>query len=167
MAAEEHTGLLADPHTWVLFSALLFAVVAFKKGKQPFLNMLDSRTARIKSELEEAERLKAEAQDLLADCQKKHRDAVQTVQKIIDNAHEAATLIQKEAAQKLEENLARRETLLLERIHRAEATAVRELHEQAADLAASAAEKLLAEAMGKQGAKLVEEAIEELPKQLN
>lgn len=167
MEAEEHVSLLADPHTWVLFSAILFAVVAWKKGKAPFLNMLDGRTARIKAELEEAERLKHEAQELLADYQKKHRDAVQTAQKIVDNAKEAASLIQKEAEQKLEESVVRRETLLLERIARAEAAAVLELRNKAADIASAAAEKLLAEAMGKRGAKLVDEAIAELPERLN
>lgn len=168
MAAEgHHAGLLSDPHVWVLFSAVLFGVLAFKKGKQPLLNMLDSRTARIKAELEEAERLKAEAQALLADCQKKNRDAVQTAQKIVDNAREAAELIQKEAEKKLSENLARREALLLERIARAESDAVNELRNQAADLASVAAERLLAEAMGKRGSKLIDEAIEELPQRVN
>ena len=52
----EHTGLLADPHTWVLFSAILFAVVMWRKARQPLLKMLDSRTVRIRTELEEAER---------------------------------------------------------------------------------------------------------------
>ena len=168
MAAEtEPTGLLADPHTWVLFSAILFAVVMWKKARQPLLKMLDTRTARIKSELEEAERLKNEAQQLLTDYQKKHRDAVQTAQKIIDNAQESVALMQKEAEETLAENLKRREALLLERITRAEAAAVQELRHQAADIAANAAEHLLAEAMGKRGVKLVDAAIEELPQRLN
>jgi F-type H+-transporting ATPase subunit b len=167
MEAEEHASLLADPHTWVLFSAILFAAVAYLKGKQPLLKILDGRTARIKADLEEAERLKKEAQALLADYQKKHNDAMETAQKIIDNAQEAADLIQKEAEQKLSENLARREGLLLERITRAEAAAIRSLRDQAADIAAAAAEKLLAEAVAKGASKLVDEAIEDLPKSLN
>jgi len=164
---EEHVGLLADPHIWVLFSALIFAAIAWKKGRQPLLNMLDSRTARIKAELEEAERLKREAQELLADYQKKHRDALQTAQQIIANAQEEAALVQKRAEQKLEENVSRRETLLLERIKRAEASAVTELRNQAADIATAAAEKLLKEGLGKHGSVLVEDAISELPERLN
>jgi F-type H+-transporting ATPase subunit b len=167
MEAAQHEGLLADPHTWVLFSAIVFAVIAFKKGRQPLLAVLDKRTARIKAELEEAERLREEAQALLADYQKKHRDAVQTAQTIIDNAKESAAIIQKDSEKKLDESLKRREAQLLERISRAEASAVRELRLKAADIAATAAEKLLADAMAKRGAKLVDEAIEELPKRLN
>lgn len=162
-----HEGFLSDPHIWVLAAAIIFAVIAWKKGRMPLLKMLDSRTARIKAELDEAERLRNEAQALLDDYQKKHRDAVQTAQKIIDNAKESAVLLQKESEQKLTESIRRREILLLERISRAEAAAVQELRHQAADIAANAAEKLLAEAMGKRGAKLVDEAIEDLPQRLN
>lgn len=162
-----HASLLADPHTWVLFSAILFAIVAFIKGKAPVLGMLDARTTRIKIELEEAARLKKEAHDLLTEYRQKHADAVNTAQKIIDNAHEAAALIQKEAEAKMQEYVAVREKLLTERIARAENMAVQSLREQAAEIAAAAAEKLLADGAAKNGAKLVDEAIVELPKRIS
>lgn len=164
---QEHAGFLTDPHIWVLLSAAVFVLIAWKKGRAPLLKTLDSRTARIKAELEEAEKLKSEAQALLSDYQKKHNDAVQTAQKIISNAKESAAQIQKDAERKLADGIKRRETLLLERIARAEASAVQEIRHQAADIAAAAAEKLLAEAMGKQGGKLVDETIAELPQRLN
>jgi len=163
----EPTGFWADPHAWVLLSTIVFAVIAYIKGKKPLLDMLDGRTKRIKHDLEEAARLKNEAQALLADYQKKHKDAVTTAQKIIDNAQESAALLQKSAEEKLVESLKRREIQLLERISRAEAAAVQELRHQAADIAATAAHQLLTEAMEKRGAKLVDAAIEELPARLN
>ncbi len=164
---EENTGFFADPHSWVLLSTIIFAVILYTKGKEPLLKILDTRTARIKTELEEAERLKNEAQQLLADYQKKHKDAVATAQKIIDNAQESVVLMQKEAEEKLAESLKRREAQLLERIARAETAAVQQLRHQAADIAANAAEKLLVEAMSKRDSKLVDAAIEELPARLN
>ena len=97
----EPTGFWADPHAWVLLSTIVFAVIAYIKGKKPLLDMLDGRTKRIKHDLEEAARLKNEAQALLADYQKKHKDAVTTAQKIIDNAQESAALLQKSAEEKL------------------------------------------------------------------
>ena len=167
MSAEEHAGLLADPHTWVLFSAILFGVIVWKKGKQPLLKILDGRTARIKTELEEAARLRCEAQELLTDYQQKHRNAVQTAQEIINSAKETANLIQQETEQKLTKNLKRREELLLERITNAETAAVHELRHQAADIATSTAEKLLTETMDERSSKLVDKAIEELPQRLD
>lgn len=166
-AVAEHGGFLQDTHSWVLFSALLFVAVIWKVGRRPLLNALDARTAKIRADLEEAERLKNEAQKLLADYQQKHKDAVTTAQKIIENAQESVALMQRDAEAKLKENLERREELLLERIARAEKAAVQELRHQAADIAAKAAESLLADAMGKTGAKLVDDAISELPSSVN
>lgn len=159
----EHHGLLSDTSFWVLLSTLIFAVLAYVKGRAPVLAMLDARTARIKNELDEAERLRIEAQDLLAETQRQHREALQTAQRIIENAKETADRIEKDAHRKMDEAQKRREDQLLDRINRAENTAVAELRRQAADLAAKAAEQLLRDAMAKNGASLVNEAINEIP----
>jgi F-type H+-transporting ATPase subunit b len=163
--AEEHFLSLSDPHTWVFFATVGFVLVVWKKGRGPLMAYLDARTAKIKTALDEAERLKTEAQDLLADMQRKHRDAIQTSQKIIEAARENAIRIQRETEEKLSDSMKRREAQLLERIKRAEAAATQELREQAADIAAKSAEILLQEALSKRSSKLVDEAIAELPAQ--
>lgn len=163
----EHEGLLQDTHFWVLVASIGFLIVLLKYARKPLLTMLDARTAKIKETLDEAERLKSEAQELLADSQRKHRDAIQTSQKIMDTAKETAQRIQKDAEQKLADSMKRKEAQLLDRIARAEAAAVQELRHQAADLAAKSAEILLQDAMAKRGPKLVDEAISELPAKLN
>ncbi len=153
-----------NPEIWILFSALLVWGVIWAKGRKPLLDALDSRTARIKSDLEEAERLKAEAEQLLADYKKKQSDAVETAKKIIANAEETVSEMQKKATQDIAESLKRHETMLMERISRAEAAAVQELRHQAADIAAAAAKHLLVGAMDKHGDKLVDSAIKDLPR---
>ena len=162
-----HEGFLslADLHTWVLFATIGFVAVVWKVGRVPMAAFLDARTAKIKAALDEAERLKTEAQDLLADVQKKHRDAIQTSQKIIDSARENAVRFQKEAEQRLTDSVKRREAQLIERIKRAEAAALQELRDQAADIAAKSAEILLQEAMSKRSSRLVDEAIADISKQ--
>ena len=163
----EQQGLLQDTHFWVLLASIGFVIALLKYARKPLLSMLDARTAKIKAQLDEAERLKNEAQEMLAESQRKHRDAIQTSQKIIDSAKETAARIQKEAEQKLTDGLKRKEEQLLERIKRAETAAIEELRHQAADLAAKSAEILLHEAMPKRGPKLVDEAIGEIPNRLN
>lgn len=153
---------LHDTHFWVLLATIIFVIVAFAKGKEPILAMLDLRSAKIKADLQEAARLRAEAEKLLADMQKQHRDAIQTSQKIIDTAKETAARMTAEADTKGKDSLERRENQLMERIARAEAAAVQELREQAADLAAKAAEILVQESMSKRGPKLVDEAIADI-----
>jgi F-type H+-transporting ATPase subunit b len=151
---------------WVLIATVFYAIILYVKGRKPLLSLLDSRTARIKAALDEAEKLKEEAQALLAESEKKHRDALQTAQKIIDHARETADRIRQEAGDSLELNLKRRETQLIERIDRAESAAVAQIRNEAVDLASAAAAKLLEDAMVKRGAKLVDEAIEDIPARL-
>jgi F-type H+-transporting ATPase subunit b len=159
----EHAGLLHDTNFWVLSSTLLFAVLVYVKGRGPLLNILDSRTARIKAELDEAGRLREEAQELLAETQRQHREALQTAQRIIENAKETAGRIESDSNAKMDEAQKRREDQLLERISRAESTAVAELRRQAADIAAKAAEQLLRDNLAKSGAGLIDRAIDDIP----
>lgn len=167
MAAEHTAGLLGDTHFWVLMATVVFAIVAFKKGRAPLTAMLDKRTERIRAELDEAERLRIEAQDLLSDCQKKHRDAVHASEKIVENARQTAERIRKDAELKLEENLKRKETQLLARISRAESAAIEDLRHQAADIAARGAEALLEETLAKRGQKLVEDSVQEIRQRMH
>ncbi len=152
---------------WILFSALIVWGAIWAKGRKPLLAALDGRTARIKADLEEAERLKNEAEQLLADYKKKHEDALETAKKIIENAEETVAALHKKSEQDITESLKRHETMLMERIARAEKAAVEELRHQAADIASAAAEKLLTGAMAKHGSKLVDEAIKSLPAKMN
>lgn len=159
--------LLHDTHTWVLFATIIFVGLALVKGKAPLLNLLDARSKKIKADLDEAERLKNAAQELLADSQKKHRDALQTSQVIIDNAKATAERLAVDTEAKLTESLKRREAQLLERIARAETAAIEELKHQAADIAAKAAESLLHETLNTRGSKLVDSAIADIPAKMN
>lgn len=163
----ENPGLLGDTKFWIMLSTVAFGAVAYVKGRKPILDLLDARTARIKAELTEAERLREEAQDLLCATQRQHREALQTAQRIIESAKETAERVEKDSIRKLEEQQKRREAQLMERISRAEATAVAELRQQAARLASAAAEDLLRDASSKNGATLINEAIAEIPNRLN
>jgi F-type H+-transporting ATPase subunit b len=163
----EHAGLLQDTHFWVLVASIIFAGIAFRLGRGPALKMLDDRTERIRTKLEEAERLKEEAQELLADYQKKHRDAIQSAQKILDAAKETAARLQREAQGQIEETMERRESQLLDRIARAEAAAVTNIRHQAADIAAATAAKIIEDMLAQKGSKLVDEAIRDLPARLH
>jgi F-type H+-transporting ATPase subunit b len=161
------TEQLHDTHFWVLVSTVVFLVIGVRKGKAPILAALDARTTRIKADLNEAARLRSEAHDLLAESQRKHRDALQTAQKILDAAKDSADRLHRDTEKKLAETLVRRESQLLDRIARAESAAVQELRTEAADLAARAAERLLNDNLAKTGGKLVDDAIRDLPGRLS
>ncbi|MYH39134.1 MAG: hypothetical protein F4160_20310, partial [Rhodospirillaceae bacterium] len=62
---------------WVLIAFVIFVAFMVWKARGAVTGALDARAESIRSEIEEAQRLREEAQGLLADYQRKQRDALQ------------------------------------------------------------------------------------------
>ena len=106
---------------------------------------LDDRAEGIKTELEEARKLREEAQALLAQYQRKQRDAEEEAQEIVSQARHEAERLAAETKQKLDEQVARRTALAEQKIAMAEAQAAKEVRDAATEVAVAAAAKVLAE----------------------
>ena len=154
---------------WVAVSFVaFFAVLLYYRVPGLIAKALDDRAAAIRKELDEARRLREEAQNLLADYQKKHRNAGQEAEAIIEQARHEAQAYAQETRTALAETLERRTRQAEEKIARAEAQAVDEVRAAAVDMAMAAAEKILREkAAGAGGAALVDESIRNLKGRLN
>jgi F-type H+-transporting ATPase subunit b len=152
---------------WVAVSFVAFLLVlVYYKVPALIAKALDDRAMAIRKELDEARRLREEAQNLLADYQKKHRNAGQEAEAIIEQARHEAQAYAQETRAALTETLERRTKQAEEKIARAEAQAVDEVRAAAVDMAMAAAEKILREkATG--GAALVDESIRNLKGRLN
>jgi F-type H+-transporting ATPase subunit b len=154
---------------WVAISFVAFlAILAYYKVPALLAKALDDRAAAIRTELDEARRLRDEAQALLADYQKKHRNAGQEAGAIVEQARREAEAFAAETRRSLAETLKRRSQHAEERIARAETEAVEEVRAAAVDMAIAAAEKILREqAAGAAGAALIDESIRGLKGRLN
>lgn len=161
-------NLLENPDIWYTVSFVIFICVAYHFGRRSVLQKLDSRIESIKQEIESAESLRVEAQELLAQYQRKQRDAMQESEKIIENAKEHATEIRRKAEEDLEHTLNKKEEQLQERIRRMEENAMQEIQSYAADLAVSATTQIISQKMDKKsGTALIDQTIDNLPKELN
>ncbi len=159
--------LLADAEFWVLLSVIIFAILVWKPMSRAMLGGLDARAERIRADLDEARRLREEAERLLADYQRQEREAAAQAESIVKNAREEAERIAAQAARDLEQSLTRRHHLAEERIAQAEAKAVEEIRAVAVDVAISAArEVIVAELDAQRSAALIDNAIAALPQQL-
>ena len=161
-------AILENPHTWVYLAFFIFIVLAGPKLWKALAQMLDRRSLKIKSDLDEAQKLKDEAQALLAEYQRKQRDAMREAEDIIANARSLAQRQIKEASEKLEQNLARREKASLEKIAQAEAAALAEVRREAVDVATAAAAQIIRSQIdGARGGALIDQAIAEVEKKLH
>lgn len=153
---------------WVALAFIIFVAIAFKPGRKAILSMLDDRAERIRTELDEAQRLREEAQALLAGYQRRQRDALKEAEAIVAHAREEAERLRTKATTELEDSLRRREAQAMDKIAQAEAAAVQEVRNLTVDIAISASGQILAQRIDdKQSARLVDEAIRNLPTHLH
>lgn len=157
-----------DPTLWVAVGFFIFVAAVFKVAKKTITGALDSRAEDIRNSLDQAAGLREEAQQLLAEYQRKQRDAVKETEQMLAHARAEAERMAKEGAEKLEEALKRREQLAVEKIAQAETDAIREVRAISVDVAVAATRSLIASNMdaGKSGA-MVDEAISDLSKKLH
>jgi len=161
--------LLRDPEIWIAVSFIAFLLLAAKPIFRAITKGLDERAARIRADLTEAERLRREAEALLADYQAKQRSAADEAAGILARAREEAETLKKEAAQSLAALLQRRERMALDKIAQAEAEAKTEVKARAVDLAVAAAARILEQqaTAGPLANRLVDQAIGELERKLH
>jgi len=159
--------LLADAEFWVLIAVVIFAVAVWKPASRAVTGMLDQRATRIQGELDEARKLREEAEQLLAEYKRKQGEAAAEAQAIIAHAQDEAERIAGQAARDLEHALERRQHLAEERIAQAEAKAVDEIRAAAVDVAIAAAREVIASEMDEsRGGALLDSAIAALPQRL-
>ena len=161
--------IFSDPTFWVAVAFFGFiALVFYYKAPALVAKALDERAMRIKTELEEARKLRDDAQAILADYLKRQRNADQEAKEIIDLAEREARAFATEARATLKETLERRTRQAEEKIKRAEEQAVSEVRRLAAGIAITASRQLIIDHMPQaQAEKLVNNQIARLGRDLS
>lgn len=135
----------SNPELWVGVGLLLFFGILVWAGVPKLVaGMLDSKAATIQSDLDEAARLRSQAEALLAEIREQRDQAERQAAEMLKAAQEDAKRLASEAKIKLEEQIARRAALAERKIASAEAQAAADVKAAAAELAVLAAEKILA-----------------------
>ena len=161
---EHHESFFGNPRAWIGLAFFIFYAIFGRKLWAAITGMLDRRAASIRSELAEAARLRVEAEAMLEDAQAQREQAAKDVQSLLDNAHAEAANVAEAARKEAADTATRRGWMAMDRIGAAEKAAVTEIRQAAAEIAAKAAEQLLAQGFGAdQDAALVDRAIQGLP----
>jgi len=135
---------MMDATSWATLFALIgllvfFAIAIYVKAPAALAKSLDERGAKISAELEEAKKLRDEAQAILAEYQKKRKEAEAEAGQIVAAAKHEADLLLADAKEKTEDYVARRTAAAEQKIAQAERDAVNEVRARAVDMAVEAA----------------------------
>ena len=162
-------SFFGDANLVVTLSTVLFiALLVYLKVPGKIGALLDARADKIREELEEARRLREEAQTLLASYERKQKEVEGQAQQIVASAKAEAERAAVEAKKSLEASITRRLKAADDQIASAEASAVREVRDRAVAVAIAAATKVIAEKMTPaEAGKLVDESIRQVGEKLH
>ena len=160
--------LFLDPEIWVALTMVAVVIIFAPRLVKTINAGLDDRAAKIRAQIEEARKLREDASALLAQYQKKQREAMAEAEGIISQAKSDAARLRVDLEKDLTNSIERRKQQALERIAQSEAQALKDVRNTAVDVALAAAEKLIRENLAtEQQQALADQAIAELPKRLN
>src|ERR1700710_662299 len=161
--------MIYEAEFWVAVAfVVLMGVFAYFGIHRTVLKALDHRSERIKAELDDARRLKDEAEKLLAEYKARHAKAEAEAQDIIAAAKAEAERIAAEAKTKLEDFVARRTKTAESKIALAEAQALADVRAAAANAAIAAASTILSQSVkGEVADELLTRGIAEVKAKLN
>ncbi|WP_375283313.1 F0F1 ATP synthase subunit B family protein [Marinicauda pacifica] len=143
-------SLLADTTFWSFLGLIAFFALLFFMGVHKTVgNALDSRAETIRKELDEARRLREEAQERLASYERRQQEAADEAEEIIRQARQEAEYLRNNAKKEIAQRIERRRALAERRIEQAEASAIKEIRQRAADLAVDAAGQLMQSKLSK------------------
>jgi F-type H+-transporting ATPase subunit b len=156
--------LFTEAHFWVGAAFIVFLGVLVLAGVHKLAwKALGEAGAKVQSQLDEANRLREEAEGLLARIQADREASEKLAAEILANAEEQAKRLQAEAQERLAEQIERRGQLAERRIATAEAQAAAEVKAAAGELAAQMAEQVLASRIaGAKSDPLIDAAIGQL-----
>ncbi len=161
--------MFAEPEFWVAIAfVILMGVFVYVGVHRTVLTALDHRADRIKTELDDARRLKEEAAKLLAEYKARHASAEREAQDIIASAKAEAERIASEAKIKMEDFVARRTKTAESKIALAEAQALADVRAAAAEAAVTAAASILSQSVkGEVADDLLSRSIAEVREKMN
>jgi F-type H+-transporting ATPase subunit b len=137
---------LSNPELWVGVGVALFLLILWWAGAYKMVGAsLDTKAEKIKADLDEAARIRAEAEALLADINRQRVDAEAQAKGMLEAAEAQAKQFAADAKAQLEETIVRRTALAERKIESAQAEAAAQVKAAAIDLAAKATETVLAQ----------------------
>lgn len=150
---------------WVAVAFVFFVILVWKKAGAVLATMLDERSEKIRSDLEEAKNLRDAAITELHNYQRLHREAADEAKVIIKNAEITAERIRETAEKNANDAVKRREAQATAKIKAAEANMVAELRERAASLAVATATEIISSKLDKDASlAMIDEAAAEIEK---
>jgi F-type H+-transporting ATPase subunit b len=141
--------LLTDPKSWILVAFVCFFALFGAKIFKALTGALDKRSGTIRTELDEARRLREEAEAVLAAYRRKYDESLKEADEILAKARKDAEAMLTRADIELKGMLAARIRQSQDKIAQAEKRAIQEVQNHVVDITVAAAKTMIADRLQK------------------
>jgi F-type H+-transporting ATPase subunit b len=153
---------------WVTIAVLIFLGLVGKQIVAAIVKMLDDRSSEIRRQIDEATRLRAEAEAMLKDADARKNEALARAQEMLAAASRDAEMLAAKLVSDAHAVAKRREQMVKEQVAMARNAALEEIQREAASLAHRAAEIVLRQTVNtEQGGQLIDSSIADIAKAFN
>ena len=158
-----------DATFWAMIALFVFlGIVIYLKVPGMLGKNLDGRAEKIRSELDEARKMREEAQTILAEYQRKRKEAESEAEEIITAARHEAEIMSADLRKKTKEFINRRTIMAENKIAQAQTQALLDVKSAAVEIAISAAQDIIAgKVTGASADKIIKSSITEVKSRLN
>ena len=155
-----------QPASWVFIAFIIFiSITIYLKVPNMVTKLLDEQINKIKNDLDDARKLKEDANSLLAEYERKIESANKEAENIINQANNNAKSYEESSNKKIEEFISRSEKQSIEKIEQAQKTAIKKINEEIVNKSVQVAEKIISKNMNDQNNnKLFESSINQIKK---
>jgi F-type H+-transporting ATPase subunit b len=155
-----------QPASWVFIAFIIFISIAiYLKVPNMVTKLLDEQISKIKNDLDDARKLKEDANSLLAEYERKIESANKEAENIINQAKNNAKSYEENSNKKVEEFILRSEKQSIEKIQQAQKSAIKKINEEIVNKSVEVAEKIISKNMNDQNNnKLFENSINQIKK---
>lgn len=160
------SSLFHEAGFWFTVSLVLFFVLFGKKVWTPLAGLLDAHANGVRQDLDEAARLRREAEQMLEDAKRDRELALVEARSVVEHSRVQAEEMAARARTEAEDLIRQREKQAQDRITAAERAAVDEVRVAAIEAAFAASHKLIEQSVPAVNEKLIDDALAALPSAL-
>ena len=155
--------MFSDPQFWVLIAFIIFIGVMIKPVRKILSINLDVKIQEIKDSIDQAEKIKNDAQLTLSEVKKRQNEVKAEIDLIEQEAKEKITMIEKNAHSKLTDQINKRNALASVKIDQMTRDANTEIQKHITQIAISATVNILEKKLNdKEKQNLVNKSVNEL-----
>ena len=155
-----------QPSSWVFIAFIIFISISiYLKVPNMVTKLLDEQINKIKNDLDDARKLKEDANSLLAEYERKIESANKEAENIINQAKKNSKVYEENSNKNIEEFISRSEKQSIEKIQQAQKSAINKINEEIINKSVEAAEKIISRNMNDQNNnKLFESSVNQIKK---